>query len=595
MVHLSIVDLKYAKLAFLLGGKYLKRFAIIITCWCLFFFSNVNAEPTWSVETIELNDIPDELSDNIHGSLKPFLNQPFSKSLENKLYLQTERAMQALGYYDTTIQFSREAETNRLKLHIEVGSPATWKTIQIEISGQANEDVFLQKVLSQIPIKSYINVNHGDYERTKSMLEASLISKGYFDFKWLSHKLEVHKKNNFAVAKLKLDSGDRYRFGEIEVRKKSLAKHYIQSLAPFDKHTFYDEQLLSDYNLALNKTPYFSAIKVYPQLQNRQNNLVPIRIEAVDKPANTFEVGGGFSTEIGAKARLKWSKPWISDTGHFFDSNLFVAEKQQRITASYSIPVSNPNDDLWRVTGGYAIEDELTDGINSKIWNVQLQRQWLTQGNWIRTAFIKREHETTTQAQETSKSEMLIPGISYAKKQAIGGVTPSWGQQTLVSLELASEDLISSTSLVKARWEQAWLRKYELRHWFIARLNAGAIIADDINDVPFNLRFFAGGDQSIRGFSYQSVAPYENDVLLGGKYLATASVEYNYQFMPNWRLALFIDSGTATNDFSESWAIGAGFGFRYETPVGPVRLDHAWGLSKESKSTRLSIIIGPEI
>ena len=113
--------------------------------------------------------------------------------------------------------------------------------------------------------------------------------------------------------------------------------------------------------------------------------------------------------------------------------------------------------------------------------------------------------------------------------------------------------------------------------------------------MPFNLRFFAGGDQSIRGFSYQSVAPYENDVLLGGKYLATASVEYNYQFMPNWRLALFIDSGTATNDFSESWAIGAGFGFRYETPVGPVRLDHAWGLSKESKSTRLSIIIGPEI
>jgi len=66
-------------------------------------------------------------------------------------------------------------------------------------------------------------------------------------------------------------------------------------------------------------------------------------------------------------------------------------------------------------------------------------------------------------------------------------------------------------------------------------------------------------------------------------------------FATNWRLALFIDSGTATNDFSESWAVGAGLGIRYETPVGPIRLDHAWGLSKESKSTRLSIIIGPEI
>ena len=149
--------------------------------------------------------------------------------------------------------------------------------------------------------------------------------------------------------------------------------------------------------------------------------------------------------------------------------------------------------------------------------------------------------------------------------------------------------------MFKAHWEQAWLRKFALKHWFIARLDAGAIVTDDINEVPFNLRFFAGGDQSIRGFAYQSVAPYEKGKIVGGKYLATASVEYNYQFMPNWRLALFVDSGTATNDFSESWAVGAGFGFRYITPVGPIRLDHAWGLSKESKSTRLSIIIGPEI
>ena len=113
--------------------------------------------------------------------------------------------------------------------------------------------------------------------------------------------------------------------------------------------------------------------------------------------------------------------------------------------------------------------------------------------------------------------------------------------------------------------------------------------------MPFNLRFLAGGDQSIRGFAYQSVGPDEEGKIVGGKYLMAASLEYNYQFMQNWRLAFFVDSGTATNDFSESWAVGAGFGIRYITPVGPVRIAHAWGLSKESKSTRLSIIIGPEI
>ncbi len=578
-----------------LGGKYLKLFVIVVTCCCFIFSLPTQAEAQWQVEVIEYGKMPDELRKNINGTLKPLLSQPFSQSLENKLLSQTERALNALGYYQAEITLSPLEQSSSLKIEVEIGEPIRWKSIQIEIKGEANKDSFLQKALSGLPIKANEIVNHENYEQTKRLLESTLISKGYFDFKWLSHKLEIHKQKNFAVAKFKLDSDNRYRFGKVEVSRHSLAKKYIQSLAPFEENTLYDESLLSEYNLALNKTPYFSAIKVYPQLQNRKNNLVPIRIEVVDKSANTFEVGGGFSTEIGAKARFKWSKPWITEDGHFFDGNLFVAEKQQRITGSYNIPVSNPNDDLWRVTTGYALEDELTDGVNSKIWNVQLQRQWLTSSNWVRTAFIKREHETTTQAGVTDKTEMLIPGISYAKKQAIGGVTPTWGQRTLISLEFASDDLISSTTLLKAQWEQAWLRKFALKHWFIARLEAGVIVTDDINEVPFNLRFLAGGDQSIRGFAYQSVGPDEEGKIVGGKYLMAASLEYNYQFMQNWRLAFFVDSGTATNDFSESWAVGAGFGIRYITPVGPVRIDHAWGLSKESKSIRLSIIIGPEI
>ena len=83
--------------------------------------------------------------------------------------------------------------------------------------------------------------------------------------------------------------------------------------------------------------------------------------------------------------------------------------------------------------------------------------------------------------------------------------------------------------------------------------------------------------------------------MIGGIYLISGTVEYNYQFAESWRAALFVDSGTATNDFTDRVEVGAGLGIRYLTPVGPVRIDHAWGLTKESNSTRLSITIGPEI
>ena len=144
--------------------------------------------------------------------------------------------------------------------------------------------------------------------------------------------------------------------------------------------------------------------------------------------------------------------------------------------------------------------------------------------------------------------------------------------------------------------QNAWLQTYLDRHLIFLKANIGAMLVDDIDNVPFSLRFYAGGDQSVRGFAYQSISPEdEAGRLIGGKYLITGTVEYNYQFAESWRAALFVDSGTATNDFTDRVEVGAGFGIRYLTPVGPVRIDHAWGLTKESNSTRLSITIGPEI
>ncbi|WP_241652076.1 POTRA domain-containing protein [Pseudoalteromonas phenolica] len=172
----------------------MKLFAIVVICWCLTFSLSTQAEAQWQVEAIEFGEMPDELSKNINGTLKPLLNQPFSQSLENKLLSQTERALQALGYYHANITLSRVEQSSTLKIEAEIGEPIRWKSIQIEIKGEANKDSFLQKVLSSIPIKANDIVNHDNYEQTKSVLESSLISKGYFDFKWLTHRLEIHKQ-----------------------------------------------------------------------------------------------------------------------------------------------------------------------------------------------------------------------------------------------------------------------------------------------------------------------------------------------------------------------------------------------------------------
>ncbi|KZN32758.1 hypothetical protein N480_24980 [Pseudoalteromonas luteoviolacea S2607] len=548
------------------------------------------------IDEINVESKVDTATENVTQYLSKYQNIAYTHSRKKAIEKDIRSALQAVGFYNYSSVVEFEADKNALNVALDLKAPILWQKIEVRIVGAGQDDVNLQQVIESTPLRVNTVVRHDTYSAAKAQLESALLERGYFDYTWQQRQLEVNPQQNWAQALLVVESGTRYRFGELMFTGQSKARRFIKELAPFNSNTPYQAKLLSEYSLALSETPYFASVKVYPLLKSRKSFEVPIRVEVSDKPENSFEVGGGYSTDLGAKFRGKWSKPWVSDGGHSFVSDLNLSQRQQDVTAAYTIPVSDPNSDIYRVLGGYQLQDELTEGVKSSSWNIQLQRQWLLKSNWVRTAFLKREHEKSEQVGLNLDTEMLIPGISYAKKQSRGGMTPYWGSEQLITLEAAHQSIISSTSLFKIHWKQAWLRQYQQRHMVLLRAELGAMAVSDFDKTPLNMRFFAGGDQSVRGFAFQSISPRgELGQLTGGKYLVTASSEYNYQFLPNWRAALFVDVGTATNDFSEKWALGAGFGFRYLTPVGPVRVDHAWGLSKPSRSTRLSIVIGPEI
>ncbi|KZN49118.1 hypothetical protein N474_24895 [Pseudoalteromonas luteoviolacea CPMOR-2] len=566
---------------------------LVVLCLCI---QPSVASSQQLIDEINVESKAQAASDNVAQYLTKYQGVVFTHSRKTAIEKDINSALQALGYYEYNSVIQYEVDSQTLQVILSLQEPVHWQNVDVRIVGEGLNDSELQAVVQSIALKKGTVVRHDVYSAVKAQLESALLERGYFDYIWQQRKLEVSLKQRIAQAALVIDSGTRYRFGELQLAGNSKAHKFITQLVPFNQNTPYQAKLLSDYSLALSGTPYFANVKVYPLLKSRKPHAVPIRVEVTDKPENSFEVGGGYSTDLGAKFRGKWSKPWVSEGGHSFVSDLNLSQRQQDVTAAYTIPVNDPNTDVYRVLGGYQLQDELTEGVKSKSWNIQLQRQWLLQSNWVRTAFLKREHEKSEQQGLNLDTEMLIPGISFAKKQSKGGMTPYWGSEQLITFEAAHDSIISSTSLIKIHWKQAWLRQYKERHMLLLRGELGAMVVSEFDKTPLNLRFFAGGDQSVRGFAFQSISPRgEQGQLTGGKYLVTVSTEYNYQFLPNWRAALFVDVGTATNDFSEKWSVGAGFGFRYVTPVGPIRVDHAWGLSKPSRSTRLSIVIGPEI
>ena len=548
------------------------------------------------VSHYEINGIDSDLKKNVALYLKQLEGEKATSTLLSHAKKQVASSVKALGYYKPTVKLTYDNETQTLITNIERGPVTRIADIRITVNGMGKDDPLLMQSINSIQLKQGDVLNHSQYESARKKIEGQLLELGYFDVQWQTRQLAISLKNNSAEVIFTLDTGVRYQFGDLVLGKQTPAEKYIRSLAKFKQGEAYKATLVSEYNLALSTTPYFASVRVYADISNRANQQVPINVDVLHKPANSFEVGGGFSTDLGPKVRFKWTKPWITENGHYLESNLNVSKRQQDISFGYTVPVDDPNDDLWRFSAGYKLEDELTNDVYSKILTGQLQRQWLTDDDWVRTAFLRRDRESYRIGDKEQSSKMLMPGISYAKKESEGGTTPTSGYQWLLSAEFGLKDMFSTTNIVRVQIQNAWLQTYLDRHLLFFKANIGAMLVDDINNVPFSLRFYAGGDQSVRGFAYQSISPEdEAGRLIGGKYLMTGTVEYNYQFAESWRAALFVDSGTATNDFTDRVEVGAGFGIRYLTPVGPVRIDHAWGLTKESKSTRLSITIGPEI
>lgn len=562
----------------------------------LLFFSIPLLAASNIIKDYDINGISGELENNVGLYLKQLQGEKASATLQTHAKKQVQTSLKALGYYKPTVKISYQQASQTLVADVERGPATRIKAINITITGDGKNDEQLQQTIANLKIKQGEILNHSAYASAKSKIEGQLLERGYFDVKWQVHRLAVSLKTNSVDVEFSFDTGARYQFGPVVLGNPTQAEKYIRSIADFEQGQPYTATEISEFNLALSSTPYFNSVRVYADIANRAEQQVPIKVDVLHKPENSFEVGGGYSTDLGPKVRFKWTKPWITEDGHYLESNLNVSKRQQDISLAYTVPVDDPNDDLWRFSVGYKLEDELTNDVYSKILTGQLQRQWLTDDDWIRTVFLRRDRETYRIGDEEQSSKMLMPGISYAKKDTKGGTTPYWGEQWLISAEFGLEDAFSTTNIFRVQFQNAWLRTYLDKHLVFLRANMGAMLVDDIDNVPFSLRFYAGGDQSVRGFAYQSISPEDEEGrLIGGKYLLSGTVEYNYQFAQNWRAALFVDSGTATNDFSDEVQVGAGFGFRYLTPVGPVRIDHAWGLTKESKSTRLSITIGPEI
>ncbi|WP_459781861.1 autotransporter assembly complex protein TamA [Photobacterium sp. R1] len=547
---------------------------------------------------LNITGLSGSLKKNVDIYVAAIPKEDYSPSLRFRSQLETEirTALKALGRYQPVLTYSLEenGQDSTLTVQVEPGPKTQIAVSDIRITGEAADDLDFFVLKRDSRLEKGRTLNHGKYDAFKSSLESLALRKGYFDAKLKSSRLEVAPGRNQAFIHIEFDSGRRYKFGEIDITGSQIDEHKVRSLSPFEEGDYYLVSKVGEYNQRLSTVGWFSSIFVGGDVNELGEGTVPIRVDLRPEVKNKIETGIGYSTDVGARLKFNWRKPWINSAGHSLDVRTEISKIQPKVQATYKIPLDNVLEDYYQLIGAIRYVDN-HDTISTE-YHFGVERHWRFDHAWNGVASVRLLYEDYRQGEfEQGTSFMVIPGLSVSRTRLRGGSWPTWGDKQLLQLEYSDPAFGSDHRLVKLRGRSAWIRSYAADHRFLARLDAGTIWSDALEDIPPSMRFFIGGDNSLRGYHYESISPHDSEgKQTGGENMLASTLEYQYRLTGNWWGALFYDYGASWIE-NPDWQAGAGFGIRWASPVGPIRLDFAWGLDKPDERFQLHFVLGPEL
>ncbi|EJR0956321.1 outer membrane protein assembly factor [Vibrio parahaemolyticus] len=557
----------------------------------------VVSQSAYADVSLKLKGIDGALEDNVKAYLSSIPEKDYSTSLrfQARLDQSITEALNALGYYHAKISYSISEGNDELIVNIHKGLPVKIKVMDVVISGEAKEDEEFTNLIAKSPLKVGRILNQGEYDSLKSGIRNLALQRGYFNGDFKLNKLEVIPELNEANVRLHYDSGIRYHFGPVEITGSQIWENRVESMRPFEIGEPYLVSDVGEYNQNLSNTDWFSSVFVEPDLSKLEDGReLPIKVSLAPAAKNQIETGIGYSTDTGVRGTLKWKKPWVSARGHSFNTALSLSKPEQTITAGYKIPLDDVLREYYQLQFGLKhLDNRDTESLES---NLAVKRHWLTDGGWHKTVYVRHLYENFSQGLQDDGVQFVLPGATFSRTRVRGGSMPMWGDKQSVTVEYGDPALLSETRVLRLLGRSSWIRGIGENHRGLFRLEGGANITEEFEKLSPSLRFFAGGDNNIRGYGYESISPVdESGALTGAKYILSSTLEYQYRVYGNWWAATFYDIGDAFNDTPE-WKSGAGVGIRWASPVGPVSFDFAWGLDeKPNNEFRIHFSLGPEL
>jgi translocation and assembly module TamA len=514
-----------------------------------------------------------------------------------RLYRDAPREIQTLlatqGYFSAKVESSLARSDGKwiARFQVDPGEPSRVSQADLEFTGAiaSTEADRISRLRAQwaLPVGSVFDQQ--SWEDAKRELLKDLLIRDYPAARIAESEARVNPQTREVAIRISVDSGPPFTFGELDISGlKRYSSSVVEKLNPIEPGSPYNQEELVTFQSRLQDTGYFASAFVTAEADPTRADRVPVKVAVTENRTQKVSFGVGFSTNTGARVQVDYQHLDFLDRGWRFATGLKLEQKRQGAQAEVALPLTDKD---YRYSFGAKFEQ--TDIENEETSKLSLGATRSRKRGNIDTA-LSLNYLTEDQEVEnvlTERNRALFLNYAWTVRNIDDLLDPRQGYVFNWQLGGGSKSVLSEQDFVRAYGKAAAFFPVATRDTLIFRGELGWVFSDTRIGIPTDLLWRTGGDNSIRGYSYQSIGVERGDAVVGGRYLVVGSAEYLHRFTDKWGAAVFYDVGDATDNTNDFDPVqGVGLGVRYRSPVGPIGADLAYGIDEQQ--FRLHFAIG---
>ena len=504
-------------------------------------------------------------------------------------------SLQTYGYYSPVISADLHFDSKcwHADFKIDPGPPAIIANDHIEIQGEGAGMPAFTRILAASSIKQGARFDQDGWEALKTAIENAATRFGFRQGHFKAHEARVDADHNRVDVDLVYDTGPRYRFGKTTFDSSKLDEDLLRRYIPWKEGEPFDGQKLGVLYQSLLDSGYFSDALI--DSSHVSGTAIDIHVGLTLARRARSRIGLGYSTDLGPSLSVGRKVERINKRGHQLNTQFSMSPVETTFTGEYRIPRVEDKAAWISIYGGYLGQHTSTSKTSKSTLGVR--RVIPLRNLWIETPYVEITNDRSYVSGLQTSNLAIVPGISFSRthSDSLSG-RPRRAESVALALSGTSRALGSTLDYFRVTANAKLIRSVTDRIRFIGRGEVGAVLTSDFTRVPADVRFFTGGDNSVRGYGFNEIGARDaNGNLVGGDRLIVGSAELDFAVKSHWAIATFVDTGSVSiSSIPAKFERSVGIGLRWYSPIGPIRVDFARPIAA-GRGIKLHISLGPDL